>query len=92
MRMREEEHLRMGAAVPLRDAQISAERCTAADRQLRQLTLQYPGPPDNTEFSGILGLRFPGGKRATTTRKRNSPDTLRAIHSATMTARPSFRG
>ena len=75
MRMREEEHLCTGAAVLLRAAQVSAERCTTADRQLRQHTLQYPGPQEDMEFSGILGLRFSDTKHATTTRRRDTPAT-----------------
>ena len=75
MSMREEEHLCMGAAVLLRDAQVSAERCTTADRIPRQLALQYPGPQENMEFSGIPGLRFPGAKHATTTKRRDTPAT-----------------
>ena len=100
LRMREEEPLRLGATVLLRDTQVPAERCTAT-RQLRQLTLQYPGPPENAEFGSIHGLRFPGARHAChtvlersieTPGRASAPDTLLAIHSATMTAQPSFSG
>ncbi len=57
--MREEDCLHTGAAVLPRDAQVSAERFTTTNRQLLQLTLKGPGPQENMEFSGILGLRFP---------------------------------
>ena len=75
MRTTEEDCLHTGAAVLPRGAHVSTERFTAVNRQLRQLTPKYPGPQENKEFSGILGLRFPGAKHSTTTRRRDTPAT-----------------